>query len=150
MDILALYFLAMNEDCDCTSTSTSTVAVVSAIIEIRSFYGCSARVPLCVFPFGNGCLQCNVTCAPRPHLPSFDFFSLFLFSFQLHLHPIHLFSTYYLYTLYIYAYTTTFLSQSTKMATRNNPEAKPRFRLSNPRHGVDRPSPWPVRLLLSG
>ena len=46
MDILALYFLAMNEDCDCTST----VAVVSAIIEIRSFYGCSARVPIVRFP----------------------------------------------------------------------------------------------------
>ena len=32
---------------------------------------------LSVFPFGNGCLQSNVTCAPRPHLPSFDFFLLF-------------------------------------------------------------------------
>ena len=73
MDILALYFLAMNEDCDCISAAA---AAGSQIIEIRSFYGCSARVPLSVFPFGNGCLRCNVTrAASRPHLSSFAFSS---------------------------------------------------------------------------
>lgn len=148
MDILALYFLAMNEDCDCISAA----AAGSQIIEIRSFYGCSARVPLSVFPFGNGCLRCNVTrAAPRPHLSSFAFSSFFsLLSPASSSSNSSLFSILSVYTLYIYAYPPTFLPQSTKMATRTSPEAKPRFRLPNPRHGVDRPSPWPVRLLLSG
>lgn len=143
IDILALYFLAMK-----------TVIVllvlysvaVSEITKIRSF------VPLFIFPFRNGCLQCNVTCAAASSTSSLFLRPFSSFFFSLSSFIFHQFISFLIsISIYsIYTHTLEHLSHSIKMATRNNPEAKPRFRLSNPRHGVDRPSPWPVRLLLSG